>query len=320
MTDENGLLADQIRWADRYDGYRRLADGPESLQMLLDPARQEYRGCDRVPDWCGVDLLRGWSFLLARAAAFEDFLRSNNSSRWPEFEAVLRRLAEHPDATPADVPPMRRSSGSAFSTRPRTHANPTVLAAKQRRLWESHVAPVNRLVEKIAASGKGDVPYIDPDSGGVGGKVLFLLEAPARAAAHGSGMLSADNDDGTAAHIWEAYQRSGLPRDWGVHWNAVPWYVGTAERITAVTRAEVEEGRQWLLQLLDLLPDLRVLLAMGVPARRTATALKHELERRGVQLVTTWHPSARNYNSRRHSREEVEAAVAHAYELASGIA
>lgn len=34
----------------------------------------------------------------------------------------------------------------------------------------------------------------------------LLLEAPAGAAAHGSRMLSANNDDGTAANVWRAYQ------------------------------------------------------------------------------------------------------------------
>lgn len=188
------------------------------------------------------------------------------------------------------------------------HRDPDFLAAKRARLWEPHVAPINELTQKIIKAGKGDVPFVDPDSGGVNARVLFVLEAPARAAAHGSGMLSADNDDTSAAHVWEGYAHSGLRRDFGVHWNAVPWYVGKKEKIRAVTPQEVVDGREWLVALLELLPDLNVVFTMGVPARKALQPLADSLSDRGVTIVSTWHPSPRNYNSRPHSREEVLAA------------
>jgi uracil-DNA glycosylase len=163
------------------------------------------------------------------------------------------------------------------------------------------------------------VPFVDPDSGGIHGKVLLLLEAPARAAAHGSGMLSADNDDATAAHVWEAYDHSKLPRDWGVHWNAVPWYVGKKETIRAVTAAEILEGRGWLVQMLDLLPELRVLLTLGRSAAKAIGPLAVDLHAQGIAVVSTWHPSPRNYNSRPHSRPELLEAFVEARRLAGGV-
>ncbi len=56
-----------VEWAHEYDGYTRLASTPEQLEKLLRRARNSYRTHGRVPSWCGVDLLRGWAFLLVRA-------------------------------------------------------------------------------------------------------------------------------------------------------------------------------------------------------------------------------------------------------------
>lgn len=306
MSDDESVR-EQIVWVLAYDGYRRLAGSPQDLERLLSPARTEFRATLRVPDWCGVDLLRGWAFLLARSDYFAGGRELDDplSSHRAEWNAVLSALVQHPAATISDRPPRMVAATHVFSTIPRMHRDPDFLAAKRARLWEPHVAPINTLVQRIVESGKGDVPYVDPDSGGIGARVLFLLEAPARAAAHGSGMLSADNDDASAAHVWEGYQHSGLRRDYGVHWNAVPWYVGKKEKIRAVTPSEVTDGRQWLIALLELLPELRVVLSMGVPARKALEPLQPMLQERGVSVVSTWHPSPRNYNSRPQSRPQV---------------
>jgi len=130
------------------------------------------------------------------------------------------------------------------------------------------VAPVQALVRRIREfSGDPAVPYVDPDSGGINSRVLFLLEAPASAAAHGSTMLSPDNDDGTAANIFRLYQESGLRRDHAIHWNAVPWYIGDGTKIRAAKRVDIAEGNRWLTELIDLLPDLRLVVATGAVAR-----------------------------------------------------
>ena len=274
--DDASLLSEQLVWVHAYDGYERLARSPDALEALLAPARRDFRSQHAVPAWCGVDFLKGWAFYIAREdrhATGGYSISDPDSDTYAEWQAVLATLVSHPGGRLEDRPPMRSATTRAFSPSPRAHRDPDFLAAKQARLWEPHVAPLNRLVQRIVEAGKGDVPFIDPDSGGIAARVLFLLEAPARAAAHGSGMLSADNDDTTAAHVWEGYQLSGLPRGWGVHWNAVPWYVGKGEKIRAVTPAEVTEGLTWLSELLDLLPELRVVLAMGVPARKAVSLL-----------------------------------------------
>jgi uracil-DNA glycosylase len=317
--DERAVMQAQLVWLTAYDGYQRLAGEPQRLAALLADARAERKRSGRVPDWCGVDLLKGWAFYLYRDDYFTSgghSLSHSDTELFREWNDVMDLLTQHPGATDLDRPPVRPTPARTFSTEPRAHREASFLAAKQARLWEPHVAPINRLVQEIVTEGQGDVPYVDPDSGGVTARVLLLLEAPARAAAHGSGMLSADNDDATAAHVWEAYRSSGLPREWGVHWNAVPWYVGKKEKIRAVTPAEVVAGRRWLTALLDLAPDLRVVLTMGVPARKAVAPLLGDLDQRGLTVMSTWHPSPRNYNSRPHSQPEVLAAFDEVHRIA----
>jgi hypothetical protein len=61
------MMYAQVKWAHKYDAYARLAGSPQSLATLLEPAWHEYHQTGRVPEWCGVDLLRGWAFYITRA-------------------------------------------------------------------------------------------------------------------------------------------------------------------------------------------------------------------------------------------------------------
>jgi len=99
-TDD--ATAAEVMWAHRYDGYRRLARSPGDLATLLEPARAEYERTRRVPEWCGVDLLRGWAFFLVR----RDHHRGEGSLD-DEWRAVLEALRQHPDAVGDDRPPRR---------------------------------------------------------------------------------------------------------------------------------------------------------------------------------------------------------------------
>ncbi len=248
-----------------------------------------------------------------------------------EWSAVLAAVRNHPDASGRDLPPPGRTKFAAlpidFTTEPKQHKDDTFLAAKQARLWEDHVAPVNRFVEVMRAELTAErgiedggppvyVPYIDPDSGGIRARVLFLLESPAGPAALGSGMLSADNNDETARNVWRAYAATGLPRTAGLHWNAVPWYVGDGKRNASVKAVEVERGRQYLSRLLDLTPEVSVLLALGKPAQVSVGGARADLVARGITVIEAPHPSPISAGvTRGRSLAEFEAAVAVARDL-----
>lgn len=313
------LMQRQIAWAHTYDGYRRLAggdEGPAALARLLDPAWREYRDTGRVPEWCGVDLLRGWAFYLTREDRHGGgYNLAEGGIKVEEWNAVLHRIADHPGRRPDERPPLRTHQvpgpRGPFSAEPRLHRDAEFLAAKQARWFEPHVGPVNGLVQEIARTVGGDVPYVDPDCGGINSRVLFVLEAPAGAAAHGSHMLSADNDDGTAANVWRAYEHSGLQREWAIHWNAVPWYLGARGKIAAARADDIEQGRQWLLRLVDLLPDLVVAVCLGNAARDAVAPAKGLLASRGVEVLSAPHPSQRRYNLSKGADEAKVHAVFH---------
>lgn len=97
---DEAATQEAIRWAQTYNGYQRLAQDPGRLGALLEPARHEYRRNGQVPEWCGVDLLRGWAFYLYRADYF-----CGGGTLDDEWLAVLDTLSRHPHAERDDRPP-----------------------------------------------------------------------------------------------------------------------------------------------------------------------------------------------------------------------
>jgi len=107
VGDFERLISEQVEWAHRYNGYARLALTPEHLVQILEPAWHEYRQTNRVPEWCGVDLLRGWAFYLTRADRHGGgYGLMERGTMIDEWRAVLERIATHEEATAEDVPPL----------------------------------------------------------------------------------------------------------------------------------------------------------------------------------------------------------------------
>ncbi len=141
---------------------------------------------------------------------------------------------------------------------PKAHRFADVVADKRRRIHDRHVAPSNRLVEEVNAGRDAHLaPWFDPDGAGTTARVLFLLENPGRRAtsARGSGFISADNDDDTAANFFRLRDQASLPRDRLVAWNVVPWYQPDGERTANVTWQDVAEALLWLVRVVQLLPS-----------------------------------------------------------------
>jgi hypothetical protein len=199
------------------------------------------------------------------------------------------------------------------STGPRANASPEHLAAKRARLQEQHVAPLTEFVQAIRAETGGEVPDFDPDMGGARARALLLLESPGRlgtsAASRGSGMVSPDNKDGTAASSWKLYREAGLDEDLIVSWNIVPWYLGTPERNLPVGHGDVEAALPYLDRLLSLLPDLRVVLTVGKAACEGWGRYQPADGRPKPLALACPHPGLRNLNSRPAMRGQVLAAL-----------
>lgn len=108
---EPDLLELQIRWTHRYNGYQQLAHEPYDLEQLLQPARDAYERQREVPDWCGIDFLKGWAFYLVRSDHF-----AGGGTLGREYQEVLRAIARHPGLGTGDTPP--GCSAEEVSTRP----------------------------------------------------------------------------------------------------------------------------------------------------------------------------------------------------------
>ncbi|MCA1337834.1 uracil-DNA glycosylase [Pseudooceanicola marinus] len=158
--------------------------------------------------------------------------------------------------------------------------------------------PLNALVAALRNEGRGTVPDFDPLDGGSRARMLFLMEKPgpmtddARQNGRiGSGFISRDNDDPTAEAIFRFMAQAGVVRQDSALWNAVPWWNGTRK----ITGAELSAGLERLGRLLDMLPELRVVVAVGGKAAKVAPLVAQ----RGLPLVRSAHPSPINRAARR---------------------
>ncbi|MCJ1675666.1 uracil-DNA glycosylase [Rathayibacter sp. VKM Ac-2929] len=137
------------------------------------------------------------------------------------------------------------------------------------------------------------MPDFDPAEAGVGGRALIVLEAPGSMAAgrDGSGFISVDNDDPTAATTWTLRDEVGL-HNHTLLWNIVPWHlVGGAP-----DTLEVQQGAKELRLLLQLLPDLRVVVNAGtVPRAGWAKNIAPYLVD-GPTVIDSWSPGQRAMN------------------------
>ena len=104
-----------IRWAHCYDGYKRLAAGAPALAELLRPLRQALADTGAIPGWAGLDLLRGWAFLLVRVDTHRG---GGGAGLGTEFAAVVDAIDAHPGAAPRERSPLDRSVSCCAQARP----------------------------------------------------------------------------------------------------------------------------------------------------------------------------------------------------------
>ena len=151
------------------------------------------------------------------------------------------------------------------------------------------------------------MPWFDPTEAGIDAQILLLLEAPGRRAAleRGSGFVSCDNDDQTAANLWHLLRESGIDRRSELAtWNVIPWYLGDGTKIRPTRTADLEEAREATLELLRLLGRVRVVVLLGRAASKAWAAL-------GIKgsAIEASHPSPLNLNTNPHRRDEILSAL-----------
>lgn len=158
--------------------------------------------------------------------------------------------------------------------------------------YSRHIAPINEYVDQLREVGRGWLPYVAPLHGGIDARVLSILRDPGPATQEslGSGFLCVENDDGSAELQATYLEEAGLSPRVLLPWNAYPWYINRAPRAT-----EVDQGVPAILHLLELAPDIEVVMLQGGDAWKAwDRLLRHApaIERdRGLTVVRTYHPS-----------------------------
>lgn len=182
------------------------------------------------------------------------------------------------------------------------------MEARLGRIDEPHVAPLNDWVRDLQAriGPEAIIPWFDPDDGGVDASVLWLLEAPGGKATRergGSGFISCDNNDATAENALRTREEAGLDRKLVVHWNVIPYYIGSNTKIRAWDPADVAAAGPLLAELLALLPNLRCVVLGGGAAQRAWKDFGPTSP--AMQVIECPHPSATNVNTRPGTREAI---------------
>ena len=199
---------------------------------------------------------------------------------------------------------------------PRANREPAEIERKLSLLRTKRIRPLTEYVERLRAAHPGAaVPYFDPTEAGTEARILFLLEAPGPGAVlgRGSGFVSADNNDQTAANMWQLYKEAGIDRHSDMAaWNVVPWYLGDGTQIRAPTRADWQEAAEATSELISVLPKLEVVVLLGKSAAKAWREL-------GLNLpaIEAPHPSPMSVNTRPGVRSQILEALRRAKQLIS---
>lgn len=177
-----------------------------------------------------------------------------------------------------------------------TLADPGVLAARRARLGEPHIAPLTafaaRLRESETLGERLDLPNFDPESGGVHSEILLLLESPGPKVTH-TDFVSLDNPDRTAENLSCLLKLAGIGRRRCLVWNILPWQLSAGGVVTP-TAAQVKAATPAALELLTLLPALRVVVLVGGKAQGGWKFVSPSLPR-PLPTVNCPHPSPRYF-------------------------
>jgi hypothetical protein len=147
----------------------------------------------------------------------------------------------------------------------------------------------NRLVDEIATPSEW-VPYVAPQYGGVEARLLALFRDPGPKTRRegGSGMLCVENDDPTAERYSKFLADAGISVQDLMAWNCYPWYVNRKPTVD-----ELRRGLGPLKQVVDLLPNLQVVMAHGRDAQYAWKLFSRQYPStaRRLQLIETYHTS-----------------------------
>jgi uracil-DNA glycosylase len=168
-------------------------------------------------------------------------------------------------------------------------ADPLVVEARRFALGKPHMAPLAAFAAKLRDATGRPVPDVDPADGGIGARLLLLLETPGPSIGR-SGFVSRDNPTPTAGNLRRFLSGAAIARRDTVIWNAIPFVIhAPGSRNRAPRRAEQTNGIALLPPFLDLLPHLAVAVLAGRAAAEAEPVLA--AARPGLPVLRMPHPS-----------------------------
>ncbi|MBC7592197.1 MAG: uracil-DNA glycosylase [Salinibacterium sp.] len=185
----------------------------------------------------------------------------------------------------------------------RRMADPEFRDDQMMRIREPQVHAINALCDELMREKPSfSVPYIAPHYGASTAVILALSSNPGPQAggAKGSGMLSRENNDGSAARMGDIYETVGLTDDQIVPWNAYPWHVHETHP-NGLPNNLIDDGLDALKRVLDLHPDIRSVVAHGGDAHRSVRQFMSKqrfgeyADARGLKTWNTRHTSNRAF-------------------------
>ena len=186
-------------------------------------------------------------------------------------------------------------------------------AEQQRRqnlLTQTHMQPLkDYLITMRSDYEDRKIPDFDPCDGGITAKALFLLEAPSGKAV-GSNFISRNNPDPTAKNMCHLMNSANIPRRDTLLWNIVPWYIGNEERtkLRSANKEDIKAALYHLPSLLDMLPNLKIIVLVGKHAQSARNYIEELIEERTPKLtiIETHHMSNQVFNRWSHKKTETE--------------
>ena len=182
-------------------------------------------------------------------------------------------------------------------------ADPAFCDDQMNRIREPQVRSINKLCDQLMVEQPGySVPYIAPHYGASTAVILALSSNPGPQAggAKGSGMLSRENNDGSAARMGDIYESVGLTDDQIVPWNAYPWHVHETHP-NGLPNNLINDGLDALKRVFDLHPNIHSVVAHGGDAHRSVRQFLSKKRfddyagARGLKAWNTRHTSNRAF-------------------------
>jgi hypothetical protein len=146
-------------------------------------------------------------------------------------------------------------------------ADPTELAQRRGRIFEPHVEPLNRWVESLRSRLPvgNEVPWFDPDDGGVSARLLWLGDEPEQAdlfTMGGTGFVSIDGPSQRSRNLRASAMSADIDRATLAVWNVQPCNLRELRK-SGGGKGEDVPAVALLQELLGLLPDLQVVVLAG---------------------------------------------------------